>query len=259
MRKLMKEGFIGAVLGLVVLGLGGRLVMYLIAASAGGPPVITLGGTLMVVGAGALSGAGGALLHALARAIANRIAPHQSLVRIVLFFALLGLVTMRGLRGPPPEQARWFWPLVVMYGVLYLMQLNRHVRWIRSLGPATGHVVLFEWPMTGATLSSTPALTIRGARDSIEQFIPLSDFGPLFGGYALWRPSEHPTPDLPGEALGVWSRRTCGRFRRILRERGATVEVRKEQGPVQQISQLSTQGGRLTHRDRRKLFSADRT
>ena len=107
------------------------------------------------------------------------------------------------------------------------------------VGPK-GHLILFETPFAGVTTSRTPALTLRGARDSIEAFISLKDFETLFGGWALWAPPRHPVPELPGEALGVWSRRTCGRLRRVLRERGATFEVRREPGPEQRIAQLVT-------------------
>ena len=108
----------------------------------------------------------------------------------------------------------------------------------RSRAAATGHIVLFEAPMAGARASRPPALTVRGPRDAVERFIPLADFGPLFGGWALWEPAPWPTPDLPGEALGVRGRRRCKRFRRVLRERGATLEVRRERGPEQRLAQL---------------------
>ena len=111
----------------------------------------------------------------------------------------------------------------------------------RSIGLESGHIVLFETELPGASVTDTPALTIRGARDAIERFIPLAEFGGLFGGYALWHPPAHPTPELPGQALGVWSRRLCKRFRRILRERGATLEVRRERGPVQSIARMVQQ------------------
>ena len=110
----------------------------------------------------------------------------------------------------------------------------------RSLGAATGRVVLYEAPMPGVTLSGTPALTVRGARDAVERFIPLKEFETLFGGWMLWGAPSRPTPEMPGEALGVWRRRTCKRFRRLLRERGATVVVRREPGPAQRPLQLFT-------------------
>jgi hypothetical protein len=110
----------------------------------------------------------------------------------------------------------------------------------RSAAVVTGHVVLFEWPMLPSSSSDTPPLTVRGPRDAIERFIPITEFDALFGGYAMWHPAEHPTDELPGEALGVWSRRVCQRFRRVLRERGATVEVRRERGPEQRLARLVT-------------------
>lgn len=109
----------------------------------------------------------------------------------------------------------------------------------RSEAARSGHIVLYEHPFPGPTVSDTPALTIRGARDAIERFIPLAEFGTLFGGYVIWRAPAHPTAEIPGEALGVWSRRACKRFRRILRERGATLEVRREAGPVQSLKTLN--------------------
>jgi hypothetical protein len=92
--------------------------------------------------------------------------------------------------------------------------------------------------MLGPALSRTPAVTLRGPRDGIEQFIPLDEFESRFGGYALWQTADRPIADLPGEALGVWGRRVCKRFRRILRERGATLEIRREPGPEQRLARL---------------------
>jgi hypothetical protein len=130
--------------------------------------------------------------------------------------------------------------LVILLGAAAsaLVVAARLHRPARSAAAATGHLVLFEWPMPGPTLSDTPALTVRGPRDAIERFIPLEEFGLLFGGYVLWHAADHPTFELPGEALGVWSRRVCRRFRRILRERGATVEIRREPGPSQRLARL---------------------
>ena len=99
-----------------------------------------------------------------------------------------------------------------------------------SLGWRTGHIVLYEAPMWRAVGGSTPPVTVRGARDAIERFIPYTEFGALFDRVAVWRASAQPVPELPGEAVGVWGRRKCQRLRRILRERGATVEVRREVG-----------------------------
>jgi len=62
----------------------------------------------------------------------------------------------------------------------------------------------------------------QGRRAFVEKFIPRREFMELFGGYALSADSSNE------EYLGVWSRRMCQRFRRLLRERGAQFEISKE-------------------------------
>jgi hypothetical protein len=163
---------------------------------------------------------------------------------VSLFLALLGAVALVLARVELAHARQgsgraWLALLaLVAVAIVLFWSAFRFGRLPPSAGVLTGHVVLFETPMPGNTVSDTPALTIRGARDAIERFIPLAEFGALFGGYALWRAPAHPTPELPGEALGVWGRRLCKRFRRILRERGATVDVRHEPGPAQSIARL---------------------
>ena len=112
-----------------------------------------------------------------------------------------------------------------------------------SIGFRTGHIVLYEAPLWHEVGHLTPPVTIRGARDAIERFIPRAEFGTLFARVAVWRPSSHPVAELPGEALGVWGRRKCQRLRRILRERGASIEVRREAGPPQSVSGWSRSWG----------------
>lgn len=108
----------------------------------------------------------------------------------------------------------------------------------RRAATTTGHIVLFEEPMPVLALSDTPALTLRGSAEAIERFISRVELERLLGGYALWAAAREPTPDLPDQAIGVWGRRTCKRFRRLLRERGATLEVRRAPGPKQRITRL---------------------
>jgi len=128
-RALAGEVLIGAGLGLLVLGGGGRAVMRAIALFGGAPPAVSVGGTVTVLAAGTAAGAAGALLHALSRAGAARIAGRRAGVRVAvhvaLFAALLVLLTARGLRGSPPRQAVGFWPLVLIYGVLLMRILAR--------------------------------------------------------------------------------------------------------------------------------------
>jgi hypothetical protein len=69
-RALIDEVLLGAGLGLLVLGGGGRAVMRGIALATDAPNALSVGGTVTVLAAGAAAGAAGALLYALARAAA---------------------------------------------------------------------------------------------------------------------------------------------------------------------------------------------
>ena len=128
-RALLREALIGAGLGLLILGAGGRAVMRAIALFAGAPAAISVGGTLTVLAAGAAAGAAGVLLHALSRMVATRVVRGRGRMRdalhLALFASLLVGVTARGLHGSPPRQAMGFWPLVLVYGVLLVRVLAR--------------------------------------------------------------------------------------------------------------------------------------
>ena len=72
-RRLGLALLAGAVAGLVILGIGGRLAMWIIALAAGQAPRFSVGGSMTVVWLGALFGApGGAIALALRRSVAWR-------------------------------------------------------------------------------------------------------------------------------------------------------------------------------------------
>jgi hypothetical protein len=78
----------------------------------------------------------------------------------------------------------------------------------------------------------------QGRRSFIEEFIPQREFSELFGGYVL-------SEDSSGEEfLGVWSRRTGQRFRRILRERGAQFTISTDV-PALRVKVTATQPGNV--------------
>ena len=171
----------------------------------------------------------------------------RTLGGILLFlgacFIALAAVSLQGIAvwGLTPQGA------ALMYGSMALAIGYMGVRFRRplaSLGFQTGHIVLYEAPMWNGVGRRTAPVTIRGARDAIERFIPCAEFGTLFDRMAVWRPSSHPVEELPGEALGVWGRRKCQRLRRLLRERGASLEVRREAGPPQSVASWSRSWGR---------------
>ena len=169
------------------------------------------------------------------------IALRRALALLLTILGVAALVVASAELGPGLQGSRGAWvalAALLAFAAVAWWAAFRLTRPARSRAVVTGRLVLFETEMPGVTLSHTPALTVRGARDAVERFIPREEFGALFGGWALWAPPARPIPELPGEALGVWSRRTCKRFRRILRERGATLEVRREPGPEQRLAQL---------------------
>src|SRR5688500_16312639 len=132
---LFREVMLGALLGLVILGVGGRIAMRVVAVDLGQPPSFDAEGTLTVILAGAAAGAAGMLLYAISRAVARLIAsgrqaPHSGwtrLLRLTMFAALLALVTARGLGGSPGP--KWmFWVVVALYGAVLELALVRRAR-----------------------------------------------------------------------------------------------------------------------------------
>lgn len=105
---------LGAGVGLVVLGVGGRVAMRAIALANSSPPGFSLGGTGTVVFLGAASGVGGGLLYSLL----YWIIPRPRLLRSALFGLALVLLTLRGLRPIQPLALEWFVPLALAYGAI---------------------------------------------------------------------------------------------------------------------------------------------
>lgn len=105
---------LGVIIGAVVLGMGGRIAMRGIAVLSDAPPGFSAGGSVTVVLLGAVSGLVGALiLVALRFFLAGR-----WLLQTILFYAVLVLITLRGLRPLDSQRVFLFLPLVLVYGVL---------------------------------------------------------------------------------------------------------------------------------------------
>jgi hypothetical protein len=114
-QPFVRTVILGTLLGLVILGAGGRIAMAWVAADAGGAPRFTLGGTMTVVLLGAASGLAGGVMAVTSRWLVHRIVPRHQWLQHVLLAAMLLLVTMRGLRGT--QAGSWlFYLLVVIYG-----------------------------------------------------------------------------------------------------------------------------------------------
>jgi hypothetical protein len=129
---------LGAVVGLVVLGVGGRIAMRAIALANNTPPGFSIGGTATVVFLGVVTGVGGGVLYTLLQLLV----PRRRFVRSALFGLVLVLLTLRGLRPIQPLALEWFMPLALGYGaivdVVYTAWSRRRARTPSIDGAAAG-------------------------------------------------------------------------------------------------------------------------
>ena len=103
----------GTLLGLVILGIGGRLLMRVIAHMEGRTPVFTPGGSVTVVFAGTVAGAfSGFIYYLLRRFVAN------PWIRTAAFIAICELVSWRGVSGLLPLPQAMFMSLALVYLVI---------------------------------------------------------------------------------------------------------------------------------------------
>ena len=105
---------VGAVIGMLSLGIGGRIAMRIIALTAGAPPGWSVGGTITVVALGAASGALGAVI----RLFSAWVVPGPRWAETVVFAFALALLTLRGLRPVQALPLALFASLVAAYGVM---------------------------------------------------------------------------------------------------------------------------------------------
>ena len=117
----IRSVLLGVLIGLPVLGVGGRLVMRIIAVATGAPSSFTMEGTLTVLLSGAGSGAiAGAIYGALFAALPRRRVP-----RDIMFLLILSALTARGLRPIQPLALALFAPLMAIFAAVFLASWRR--------------------------------------------------------------------------------------------------------------------------------------
>lgn len=116
----------GALGGLVILGVGGRIAMRLIGLHTGQPGGWTAGGTMTVIFMGVVSGVGGGAIRAAASAWLPRRLP-ESVGTAVFAIACLFL-TLRGLDPVDVTRLVFFLPLTIAYVVAFEMMWRRRGR-----------------------------------------------------------------------------------------------------------------------------------
>ncbi len=103
----------GTLLGLIILGIGGRLLMRVIAHMEGRVPVFTHQGSITVVFAGTVAGAlAGLIYHLLRRFV------HKPWIRTGAFIAICELISWRGVSGLLPLPKAMFMTLALVYLVI---------------------------------------------------------------------------------------------------------------------------------------------
>jgi hypothetical protein len=104
----------GALVGLIVLGIGGRLLMRVVAHMEHRPLfVLTVEGTLTVVLAGTVAGLFAGLIYYLARRFLR-----QAWLRTLAFGVICELVTWRGVHATLPVTQVMFMSLALVYLVI---------------------------------------------------------------------------------------------------------------------------------------------
>lgn len=119
----------GAVLGLLILGVGGRLAMHAIVRLGGGAGAFTLGGTATVIGLGAAAGAVAGFVLFVVRVLFAR----WPAVPPLLFWMVILAGTLWRLDLRDPLELVLFVPLGVAFG-LFLQAASR--RWLTNGAPA---------------------------------------------------------------------------------------------------------------------------
>ena len=110
----------GTILGLILLGIGGRLLMRIIAHMEGRVPAFTLQGSTTVVFAGTVAGLLAGLIYHLLRRFVRK-----PWVRTAAFIAVCELVSWRGVHGLLPLPQVMFMTLALVYLVI-VDALGRH-------------------------------------------------------------------------------------------------------------------------------------
>lgn len=103
----------GALIGLIVLGIGGRMLMRVIAHMEGRTPVFTAQGSLTVLFAGTVAGALSGLIYYLLHRFVR-----QRWLRSAAFIVICELVTWRGVHELLPRPQLMFMTLALVYLVI---------------------------------------------------------------------------------------------------------------------------------------------
>ena len=110
---ILRSALIGAIVGLPILGVGGRGLMRVIAHMEGRAPVLTLGGTITVIFAGTMFGVAAGAVHGIMRRFI-----HNILVRNILFALVAIAFTWRAVNELLPRPRLMFVALTLVFAIV---------------------------------------------------------------------------------------------------------------------------------------------
>lgn len=110
---ILRSALIGAIIGLPILGVGGRGLMRVIAHMEGRVPVLTLGGTVTVIFAGTMFGVAAGAVHGIMRRFI-----HNILVRNILFALVAIAFTWRAVNELLPRPRLMFVALTLVFAIV---------------------------------------------------------------------------------------------------------------------------------------------
>jgi len=119
LRSLIPTLVTGAIVGFIVLGIGGRVMMRIIAIWEGRVPVLT-SGTIEVLFMGILAGVAGGLIYGILRWFIRR-----AVMRFPLFLAICVLFTLQGVSNILFRPKLLFVAITIVYCVLVEVAIGR--------------------------------------------------------------------------------------------------------------------------------------
>jgi hypothetical protein len=127
-RSVLRSAIAGAAIGLIVLGVGGRIIMRIIAHWEGRVPVLTPSGTFTVVMMGTLAGLAGGVIHGLLRRFVPR-----TWLRVLIFLVVCVGITYHAVNALLPRPRLLFVVLTLVYvAVLELVKNSDAIPLSRS-------------------------------------------------------------------------------------------------------------------------------
>ena len=124
MRRLFgsvaRSALLGAAIGLPILGVGGRMLMRVIAHWEGRVPVLTVGGTVTVIFAGTMAGLAAGVVHAFLRRFVRSLP-----VRNILFAITCVVFTWRAVNALLPRPRLMFVALTLLYVIAFELATAR--------------------------------------------------------------------------------------------------------------------------------------